>query len=97
MSRLEEALREVREIESFMRRRYLYDHPIFGHITKAVELLEAEVKEQAPVAEEDVSEEPIADPDPEVPGGGEAEAVKEPEVPPEVPKLRRRQNRRRGG
>jgi len=104
MGKINEALVEVNEIESFMRRRYLYNHPIFAHITRAVELLEAEVAAQIPPAE--LEEMAVAVPDLEPNDGtdGELPPIEEAataetiqpdiEVPPEAPK---RRNRRRKG
>lgn len=48
MRNLENALAEVKYVEDFMRRRYLYEHPIFAHITAAVTLLEGEVALRPP-------------------------------------------------
>jgi len=48
MENLANALAEVKFIEDFMRRRYLYEHPIFAHITAAITLLEGEVAASAP-------------------------------------------------
>ena len=74
MANLDAALVEVREVEAFMRRRYLYNHPIFAHITAAIELLETEVAAQTPP--------PPAEPEQAEP---EIEAATEPPVAPPTP------------
>jgi hypothetical protein len=80
MGRLTSALVELNQIEAFMRRRYLYEHPIFGRITTAVGLIEAEIAATTPVTP------PPPEPEPEIEPATEPEpTASEPEPEPETP------------
>jgi hypothetical protein len=92
MGRLTSALVELNQIEAFMRRRYLYEHPIFSHITTAVELLEAEIAATAPVAPPPPEPEPEVDAEPE---DTASESEPEPETPAEGKPPARRARKRR--
>jgi hypothetical protein len=81
MSKLDQALAEVKEIEAFELRRYRYNHPIFVHVTAAIRLLEGLVAAQAPPPPPD---EVITES--EVEENAEAELEPEPQVAEAPPK-----------
>lgn len=91
MSNLDDALVKVKSVEAFMRRRYLYNHPIFADITAVVELLEAEVAAQ-PLPEPPVEpQETVAELKAEAEEAAAVEeAVEDATVEPEPPAERAR-------
>ena len=79
MNNLTNALTEVKQIEAFMRSRYLYQHPIFAHITAAITLLEAEV---AAIVPPPPPEETVAELKVEAEEAAKVEAEEEPAAEP---------------